>query len=195
MSSIPCSKILQQGREQAAQKVFRLGIAANQVPLPRGVTEPDAAAGAEADAAIACEFACAVCFVGFLNLRMSRPRQYSMVLANPSRNCTLGSQPRCLRALVISGLRCLGSSPGSGRWMIFDLEPTCLMHSSASCLIVNSPGLPMFTGPMVCCPDEGGADASKQQATPLGARLCRSGGWNRAPAAHLLVHQPDEPVD
>ena len=79
--------------------------------------------------------------------------------------------------------------------MIFDLEPVHLMASSASCLMVNSPGLPMFTGPMVCCPDEGGADASKQQATPLGARLCRSGGWNRAPAAHLLVHQPDEPVD
>ena len=59
---------------------------------PRGVTEPDAAWGAVA--AIACEFACAVCFVGFLNLRMSSPRQYSIVLANPSRSCTFGSQSR-----------------------------------------------------------------------------------------------------
>ena len=40
MRCIPRSKILQQGREQAAQKVFRLGIAADQVSLPRGVRKP-----------------------------------------------------------------------------------------------------------------------------------------------------------
>ena len=33
--------------------------------------------------------------------------------------------------------------------MIFDVEPVVLIASSASCLIVNSPGLPRFTGPMV----------------------------------------------
>mmetsp|Transcript_36242 Transcript_36242/g.121392 ORF Transcript_36242/g.121392 Transcript_36242/m.121392 type:complete len:280 (+) Transcript_36242:604-1443(+) len=49
----------------------------------------------------------------------------------------------------MSGFRCCGSSPGSGRCTIFELEPVCLIASSASCLIVNSPGLPRLTGPMV----------------------------------------------
>ena len=48
---------------------------------------------------------------------------------------------------VMSGLRCFGSSPGSGRWIIFDLEPVVLMASSASCLIVNSPGFPCSREP------------------------------------------------
>ena len=36
-------------------------------------------------------------------------------------------------ALVMSGFRCCGSSPGSGRCTIFELEPVCLIASSASC--------------------------------------------------------------
>ena len=41
-------------------------------------------------------------------------RKYSMVLTSPSSSCTFGSQPRSVRARVMSGRRCFGSSVGSG---------------------------------------------------------------------------------
>jgi hypothetical protein len=40
--------------------------------------------------------------------------KYSIVLTSPSSSCTFGSQPRSVRARVMSGRRCLGSSVGSG---------------------------------------------------------------------------------
>jgi hypothetical protein len=52
----------------------------------------------------------------------------------------------CL-ASVMSGRRRSGSSTGSGFSTSFDFEPESSSVSSASCRIVNSPGLPMFTGP------------------------------------------------
>ena len=72
-----------------------------------------------------------------------------MAFVIPISSGILGSHPRISLALVMSGRRCLGSSPGRGRWMIFELEPVCLIASSASCKMVNSPGLPMLTGPIV----------------------------------------------
>ena len=41
--------------------------------------------------------------------------KYSIALARPSRTGTLGSQSSCSLAVVMSGLRCLGSSIVAGR--------------------------------------------------------------------------------
>ena len=41
--------------------------------------------------------------------------KYSIAIARPSRTGTLGSQSSCNLAVVMSGLRCLGSSMVAGR--------------------------------------------------------------------------------
>ena len=80
---------------------------------------------------------------------MSIDLKYAIVRASPSRSGIFGSQPSFARASVMSGLRCSGSSAGSGRaLMIVDLLPDSSTVISASSRIVNSPGLPMFTGPV-----------------------------------------------
>ena len=53
-----------------------------------------------------------------------------------------------LRASEMSDCRCWGSSAGRGRWTIFDFEPVREITSRASSAMVNSFGLPMFTGPV-----------------------------------------------
>ena len=68
--------------------------------------------------------------------------------ANPARSAICGSQPKCSRARVISGWRWRGSSWGKGAWTSGEREPVSSRTASASSIIVNSPGLPMFTGPV-----------------------------------------------
>jgi hypothetical protein len=45
----------------------------------------------------------------------SNRSKYPIVCRNPSLSGTVGSHPRCSRAMVMFGWRCLGSSCGSGR--------------------------------------------------------------------------------
>ncbi len=80
--------------------------------------------------------------------RISRAARRSTpaVSSRPSRSCTVGSQPSNVRALVRSGLRCVGSSAGSGRWTISDFDPVTSIASSASWRMVNSLSLPMLVG-------------------------------------------------
>ena len=63
------------------------------------------------------------------------------------RSDTVGSQPSFERAIVMSGCRSFGSSDGRARCSIDELEPVSSITRSASSIIVNSSGLPMFTGP------------------------------------------------
>src|ERR1700722_12723065 len=72
--------------------------------------------------------------------------KYAIVSVSPSARCTLGSHLRIFLALVMSGLRCLGSSCGSGLKTILLFERVALMICSANWTIVISAGLPMFTG-------------------------------------------------
>ena len=70
-----------------------------------------------------------------------------MVLRRPSSNEVRGCQSSNAPALVMSGLRCVGSSTGSGSLTISELEPVTSTASSASSRTVYSDGFPMFTGP------------------------------------------------
>src|SRR5664280_2699606 len=76
------------------------------------------------------------------------PRKYSIVLLRPSSRPIMGCQERAVFARVISGRRCLGSSAGRGRWMIFDFEPVILMIFPARSPTDTSTGLPILTGPV-----------------------------------------------
>ena len=71
-----------------------------------------------------------------------------MVCPSPSSSPTFGSQPRMLRARVMSGWRCFGSSTGSGRKTISLADLVNALMRSANCRIVTSAGLPQFTGPL-----------------------------------------------
>src|ERR1700736_447651 len=73
-------------------------------------------------------------------------RKYSRVRANPSSSPTSGCQPRSLRARVMSGRRCLGSSMGSGLNSIGLLEADKRTMIWASSSTVTSSGLPRLTG-------------------------------------------------
>src|ERR1700682_6373523 len=73
-------------------------------------------------------------------------RKYSRVRLRPSSRGTSGSQPSRLRARVMSGRRCFGSSIGRGRWTIPLFEPARRMIVSASSSTVTSLGLPRLTG-------------------------------------------------
>ena len=57
--------------------------------------------------------------------------KYSIVLTRPSSRFTLGSQFRSVRARVMSGRRCLGSSVGSGLVTSLLVEPVIVMIVSA----------------------------------------------------------------
>ena len=59
-----------------------------------------------------------------------------------------GSHPNTALASEMSGRRRLGSSTGSGRYSISDEEPVIASTLVASSSMVNSFGLPMFTGPL-----------------------------------------------
>ena len=74
-------------------------------------------------------------------------RKKSTVWARPSRSGIVGSQPSVALARVMSGRRRTGSSCGSGWKTISDVEPASSLTIVASSRIVNSPGLPRFTGP------------------------------------------------
>ncbi len=69
-----------------------------------------------------------------------RVRKSAMVLTRPSLSGMVGSHLRYLRALVISGLRLVGSSDGTGSYVILALGSIMCWIVSASCLIVYSPG-------------------------------------------------------
>src|SRR4029077_6940415 len=73
-------------------------------------------------------------------------RKYSRVRAKPSSSGTAGCQPRSLRAWVMSGRRCLGSSTGNARNSIWLCEPASRTMSCASSSTVTSSGLPRLTG-------------------------------------------------
>ena len=66
----------------------------------------------------------------------------------PSLRGTFGVQSKCLLD-EISGRRCLGSSWGNGRRTRGDEDPVSASTKSASSTIVNSPGLPRLTGPVM----------------------------------------------
>ena len=63
-------------------------------------------------------------------------------------SAVVGSQPRAVRASVMSGRRRVGSSTGSGRWTIGEREPSSSTTVLASSRTVYSSGLPMLTGPV-----------------------------------------------
>src|SRR5665213_1974265 len=73
-------------------------------------------------------------------------RKYAIVSVRPSASFTFGSHFRIFLALVMSGLRCFGSSCGSGLKMILLFDFVARIICSANCSIVISVGLPMFTG-------------------------------------------------
>src|SRR5271169_3849999 len=73
-------------------------------------------------------------------------RKYLIVSLSPSASFTFGSHFRNFFALVMSGLRCFGSSCGSGLKTILLLDLVALMICSANWRMVSSAGLPMFTG-------------------------------------------------
>src|SRR6185295_2340496 len=75
-----------------------------------------------------------------------RLRKCSTVFSRPSRKEIVGFQPNNSCARVMLGCRCFGSSAGNGRYLNPELAPQIAITSSASCLIVNSSGLPRFTG-------------------------------------------------
>ena len=74
--------------------------------------------------------------------------KYGIVRRKPSSNGTTGLHPNFDCAIAISGRRCRGSSCGNGRCTTRDCEPVSATTRSASSRIVNSPGLPRFTGPI-----------------------------------------------
>eukprot|EP01139_Manchomonas_bermudensis_P000525 Amastigsp_a543_1313.p3 type:complete len:110 gc:universal Amastigsp_a543_1313:1043-714(-) len=79
---------------------------------------------------------------------MSMDLKYAIVFVSPSRSGTLGSQPPSFsRASVMSGLRCVGSSTGTGRFTSFAAVPESSMTICASSRMVYSSGLPVLTGP------------------------------------------------
>src|SRR6185436_15457099 len=73
-------------------------------------------------------------------------RKYWIVLSSPSLSDTFGSQPRSVRASVMSGCRVCGSSTGSGLNTIGLRLPTASRIVSANSRMVISWGLPMLTG-------------------------------------------------
>src|SRR5262249_1171617 len=75
-------------------------------------------------------------------------RKYPMVWPSPSSSPTFGSQPRIVRARLMSGWRCFGSSTGSGRKTISLDDLVSALMRSANWRIVTSAGLPQFTGPL-----------------------------------------------
>src|SRR5258708_3971591 len=81
-----------------------------------------------------------------LGRRHTTDLKYSSVRARPSSSATSGSQPSSVRARVMSGRRCFGSSTGSSRWTISLFEPASRTIVSASSSTVTSLGLPRFTG-------------------------------------------------
>src|SRR5688572_979952 len=76
----------------------------------------------------------------------NRLRKSSTVFTNPSRKGIVGFQRNNFCARVMSGLRCRGSSAGSGKYLKPEFLPQIAITSSPSCLIVNSPGFPRLTG-------------------------------------------------
>src|SRR5580698_7108609 len=73
-----------------------------------------------------------------LSERQAFLEKYPIVWVSPTVKETFGDQPRIFFALVMSGLRCLGSSCGSGLKTILLLDLVVRMISSANCSIVNS---------------------------------------------------------
>jgi hypothetical protein len=72
-----------------------------------------------------------------------------IVILRPSSSWILGSQFRSRRASEISGLRCRGSSIGSGFWISWEFEFVRRTTNSANSFIVNSLGLPILIGPVI----------------------------------------------
>src|ERR1035437_4564738 len=73
-------------------------------------------------------------------------RKKSSDLASPSCKVTRGSQPNNTRAFVMSGQRRLGSSSGRARKRSSLFDSVTSRTACAHSRIVNSFGLPMFTG-------------------------------------------------
>src|SRR3989344_3316060 len=75
-------------------------------------------------------------------------RKYCMVFINPSSRDVVGFQSNVVFAKEISGFLCFGSSAGSG--LNFIVLPLCVsaITFSANSFMVNSVGLPKFTGPV-----------------------------------------------
>src|SRR5579859_4213849 len=86
--------------------------------------------------------------VGAHRAMFSWSANHVTVRSRPSRRGTWGFQPSNVAARVMSGLRCTGSSSGSGTKASSEDDPVTSRTSSASSSIVNSAGLPMLIGPV-----------------------------------------------